>query len=521
MENLLVLLVALSAFVATATGHIQPDHESSKANAHRIFNAVHSATRQWGSSLIHNGFSFFPATMPRGTLTYHGSLDSHSPTGPEWLAFEVEHAQIFAQAWLLNVVQSPVRDQKLLTKSSSVQHDLQGYLHTYQANRDLNLLYVDGMSAGKSDLGTLDSQDLVLLAAHPHKTPNLSPIDEMFRAKHICELITSWGYDGFMRMEMGFEIIYCDFNNGLNLVGITPTANRASSGKAAYTTTPQWARAAAERYDGVGGDRIRLDFSSMVSGFFFPINVSSTDPHRPDLPRLGAAEASQLMDIKSHLHTVSLRDRAYNTNWQAIVDMIVSRFTARFNLMASPRTCLQDFVHEIFVSTGTYHGITPTRRAGQEDEEKGNRTAEAVELCTKHYLLPTHLDRQAWTLEDSLIHTAVETVTSDICNTLFLIRALMLDTDASLEDSVEHSHMIRSDVGLQGALQKGRQLLLDLRQRLSWPVFKKPPVCAVDEMILTPMWPIGDAEDFWHPDCQPLDKIVFNRGDYWREHDKI
>ncbi|PHH61429.1 hypothetical protein CDD81_400 [Ophiocordyceps australis] len=521
MENLLVIVVALSALVVNATGHIQPDHESSKANAHHIFNAIHSATRQWGSSLIHNGFSFFPAMMPRGTLTYHGSFGSHSPVGPEWLAFEVEHAQSFAQPVLLDTVQSPVKKQNPLTKRSSEKHDSQGFLHTYQANRDLNLLYLDGMSAGKTDMGTLDSQDLVLLAAHPNATSSPSPIDERFRAKHICDLITSWGYDGFMRLEMGFEIAYCDFSNGLNLVSLSPTSNVASSRDPTYTTVSQWARAAAERYDGLGGDRIRLDFSSMVSGLFFPINVSSTDPRRPDLPRLGAAGTKQLIDIRSYLHTVSLRHRSYNTNWQAVVDLIVSRFTARFNLMASPQTCAESFLHELLVSTGTYYSMAPIQSAGQGEGGERNRTAEAVELCTKHYLLPTYLDRQAWTLEDDLIHTAVETVTSDICNTLFVIRALMPEASPNLADSAQRNHMMRSDVGLQGAVQAGRQLLLDLRQRLSWPVFKKPQTCAVDEMVLTVMWPVGNAEDFWHPGCRPLDEIGYYRGGYWRQQTDI
>ena len=33
-----------------------------------------------------------------------------------------------------------------------------GYLHVYQTNRPLKLLYIDGMSAAKGDLGPMDTQ---------------------------------------------------------------------------------------------------------------------------------------------------------------------------------------------------------------------------------------------------------------------------------------------------------------------------------------------------------------------------
>ena len=38
--------------------------KSTQSNADTIFNAIHSAGRQWGSSVNHNGVSIFPATVP-------------------------------------------------------------------------------------------------------------------------------------------------------------------------------------------------------------------------------------------------------------------------------------------------------------------------------------------------------------------------------------------------------------------------------------------------------------------------
>lgn len=65
-------------------------------NANHIFNAIHSSMRQWGSSLNHNGMSFFLATVPEGTQLYHGTWDPDFVKGMQWLAFEPEHALIFA-----------------------------------------------------------------------------------------------------------------------------------------------------------------------------------------------------------------------------------------------------------------------------------------------------------------------------------------------------------------------------------------------------------------------------------------
>src|SRR3954468_7465721 len=66
-------------------------------HANHIFNAIHSSMRQWGSSLNHNGMSFFLATVPAGTRLYHGGSTRDPVIGPEWLAFEAEHALMFAR----------------------------------------------------------------------------------------------------------------------------------------------------------------------------------------------------------------------------------------------------------------------------------------------------------------------------------------------------------------------------------------------------------------------------------------
>jgi hypothetical protein len=172
-----------------------PSVKNARANAPQIFNALQSSMRQWGSSLNHNGMSFFRATIPVNTQLYHGTHTADPVTGMEWLAFEVEHAEVFARSrgppgkgrrppgggpggrpcgppgeGDRDGDRPPLppmgQDPRLLAPygdGSSVYAETHGYLHEYRATRTLDkLLYIDGMSAGKTSMGTLDTQDFLL-----------------------------------------------------------------------------------------------------------------------------------------------------------------------------------------------------------------------------------------------------------------------------------------------------------------------------------------------------------------------
>lgn len=67
---------AVSAIAVGASRSVanHPDVESAHDNAFAIFNSIHSAMRQWGSSVHHNGLSFYLSTAPEGSTFYHGGL---------------------------------------------------------------------------------------------------------------------------------------------------------------------------------------------------------------------------------------------------------------------------------------------------------------------------------------------------------------------------------------------------------------------------------------------------------------
>ncbi|KAL6855687.1 hypothetical protein J3F83DRAFT_753925 [Trichoderma novae-zelandiae] len=527
----LVALLASVAAVQAERAPILPFHESARANANHVFNAIHSAGRQWGSSLNHNGFGFIPVVVPAGTSFYHGGHAEEPPKGTEWLAFEVEHAEIFARmrqggphSWSCPEEGQlhPLADQ-VETDSGGCDAEgrVRGYLQTYQTTRDVQLLYLDGTSAGKTFVGTLDSQDEVLCQNDSTDWGFLQ--DDADRAEALCDIVTDWGWDGIMRMEAGFEVIYCNFSSGLHLESSLRTLVPEDRLKGDVGLVPYlWSRAVAERYDGIGGARVRMDFSSMVSGFFFPINISNTDPERPDLIRLGAAKREHLRDIKTYLQSVFVEPRKFVVNWQAVVDMIIARFEKRLAAMASTSVSADLFIGELEAVSLSYYEASrlPGDITLAADEDDGNKTAEAVDRCAAHYLKPALSKQQDWTLSHALIHTALKAVAQHICSDLFLMRAILLQAGP---DATPDAYLIKrgvKSVAMEDAVDQGRAIVRNLVQELAWTTWRKPRLCSEEEVLLVAMWPFGDSVDHFNPGCVSFEEVTAKRRGYWRRQEQ-
>jgi hypothetical protein len=548
-----VILLTWWLPVATASVHevsaVQPSHEAARSNAFRIFNAVQSAMRQWGGSVHHNGLSAYPATIPKGTLLYHGARDNEVPEVPEWLALEVEHAEMFSKVmrgmkdrWPPKkrpgqepgesseadsdspptepqaMVDSRLAQIPLERRSHRAENDtklgpsVRGYFHTYQANRDLRLLYLDGQSAANSDLGTLDLGDMVvrLNASMDH-----SLWDEWERGDDLCRAATKWGLDGIIRMEVGFEVVFCDFSNGLDLVSVLrrPFVNEFNGNE----TMPLFEviRAVSHRYDGIGADRVALDFSSMVSAFFFPVNVTNPDEKRQELPRIKTNKHEDLLSIRRRLDEVLLAqpNDKESINWQGVTDMIVLRYAERIAYLDLENITPGDFISQILVVTNTYVNYPPL----PDDLSllvSDNMTTDALERCINHYDLPTTIKRPTWSPEDSLIHTAIETVTKSICSTLFEIREHLLEAQPNFILGGRNVVDERDDKLLQ-AVKLGQGMIRGLKSDLAWSTWKRCRSCAIDEVCFIAMFPFGIQEDHDSPSCYNAESLREQRIGYW------
>lgn len=482
-----------------------PSIENARANSHEIFNTIHSSMRQWGSSLKHNGMSFFPASVPKGTLFYHGTHTTEPVEGMEWLAFEIEHAEVFAHprrergpgghgpgkgpsghspgspphARMYNRPKSKhgggIYDSE---DKDEVSH---GYLHTYRTSKPLTkLFYIDGMSAGKTSMGTLDSTDYIIRNLTPtSKEPN----NDWIRAVDLCKIGEQWGVEGFLRMEAGFEIILCNFKEGLEFMSASQR-EETDFGKNDVVQF-EYVRALAYRYQGIMGGRVKVDYSSMISAFFYPLNLTNPNPSHSELPRLiTASESGDLGRIHSDVMEL-LKSEEYGKretiNWQNVVDMIVTRYSDRLKFMVQNETSVEAVKSEIKLLLDVYI------------DYKNADVASSVEKCANHYLEPVVPETKA----DHLIRAAIFEVAHNICSTLFKVRDLLNDEGNSVKGE-----------------RRGKELIEGLIDELDWTTWLECGKCAYDQVCFVAIWPWGGVEDHVSPGCIKKDDLGNRRG-YW------
>lgn len=523
-------------------------------NANHIFNTLQDSMRQWGSSLHHNGVSFFLARVPTGTQFYHGTSESTPVTGTEWLAFEPEHAMVFARP------HGPPRNPPDEKDPEDGHGELRkregfgkfgpphgpppetfnneaGYLHTYATNKDLRLLYVDGMSAAKTDLGTLDSQDAVLFNGSVGDFPHGG---EGERARLACEMADNeWEgrIDGLLRMEAGFEIILCHFERDLDVVRITqvkhdpmggppggpgpidkhrkegmehhdgrgpqkdskvhhddhdprghgeapghgpgrpggppgPRGPGGPGGPGHRDDSPRWMRAVIARYQGIGGNRVSLNFDHFVTAYTQDVDLFQGKRH-PRLSHLSEQDLSSLRDDVTHM-VKTYHPAEVCEDWQAITDMIVTRYNKELSYYASGKI-----------------GSMPRLQTEIErlmspfiDYEKRDTDAEIGRCATQ--FVPTVA------LEDGgLAGKAVYGVAEKICATLYLAQS-------------------------QKSLKAAVRVIQELVEYLDWTVWKECKGCDAHEICVIPIWPMGTVEDYEHPKCKDADDAYGEGGkSYW------
>ncbi|KAB8289510.1 hypothetical protein EYC80_010670 [Monilinia laxa] len=457
-----------------------PSIENARANAPEIFNAIHSSMRQWGSSLKHNGMSFFPARVPKGTLFYHGTHTAEPVEGMEWLAFEIEHAEIFAHPRRghgpgghgpgkgpgdhppggpgrgrppnvsMDTHAKPEYDRKIHGASGGGDEDGHGYLHTYRTSKPLTkLLYIDGLSAGKTSMGTLDSTDYIVRNLSPAST---EPNDDWIRAADLCKIGEQWGIEGFLRMEAGFEIILCSFKDGVEFLSASRRDEKSGFGKDDVGSF-EYVRALGYRYQGIMGGRVDVDYSSMISAFFYPINLTNPDASRSELPRLTtASETDDLRRIRSDLLEL-FRGEEYakreTINWQNVVDMIVTRYSDRLKFMIQDETSEATVLSEIKLLLDIHTDYTKIN------------VHSSIEKCANHFLQPVVPQTEA----DHLLHAAIFEVSHNICSTLFQVRELLNNNEAQIGNKAE----------------KGKKLIKGLINQLDWTTWLECGKCAYDE----------------------------------------
>lgn len=468
--------------------------------------------------------SIFLASVPAGSPFYHGAGSADPIKGMEWLAFEPEHAMMFARAFVRppkgpsKHPKSPASsDQKVLDINSALlrqEHPLvalldddppgppkdrpkhprskPGWLHTYRTKHALRLLYVDGMGAGKTSNGTLDTQDYLLLLGA------LGSHQEMWdvkRGQALCKLAKDhWDskIDGFLRMEAGFEIILCDFEAHLGTVFVDRvndeyvySAGDQDHFPPADTWFNYW-RAVMDRANGFPPGRAKIYYDDFVTAYGRGLELHGSDGDF-NHPRLLNVSKVDLSSLRADVDTLVQRsDSIFNTvdewsEWQSIVDLLVTRYASRLRYLTSSRYA---------DSPASLHGEINRMLSPFVDYDNRSLVKE-IERCTVHFL------PDMTTSSTSLIAKVISSISHTICERMF----------AALEASDPHAY------GRQGR-RDAYEELNELITYLDWTVWKECPQCAVDELCVVPVWPFGALEDHEHPSCHNA-TVGFSQRGYW------
>ncbi|KAJ6500467.1 hypothetical protein C8R45DRAFT_977819 [Mycena sanguinolenta] len=210
---MLVLLLALGRIALTSGygAHLEASQTTFQleslgpdtSTAPFIFNSLSGLLTQWPNTVHGTGHSIVPGLLHPFTLLYHARQDAQSPPpSPEWLAWDPE-----------------------MSYAIMVSRGGQTHLTTYRTTRPAKILYFDGMSAAWGS-GWLDSQHMFIYGMSKNGSKDTNWWDDYGRADRLCEWGKSRDIEGFVRMNAGFEIIWCDFHSpSLQLVShlnITP-----------------------------------------------------------------------------------------------------------------------------------------------------------------------------------------------------------------------------------------------------------------------------------------------------------
>lgn len=489
-------------------------------NPNLIFNALQSSLRHYESSINHNGMSLFVVTVPEGTPFYHGRHGEEIPSGLEWLAFTPEHALFFAMG---RISPPPKRDedrnvngnfdrqgQSVLREGGKSQAKPlgKGYLHTYRTKRDLRFLYFDGISASKSDFGSLDIQNRLLLNITHNDNPHRgSPsLDNKFkRVTALCDLIEEeWDSQlaGLIRTEGDFEIVMCSFAKSLELVHrieISPKVPRRgyspivfppprgrhnvsttfASSPSSTSSTPSSAATplVGQRNHDVAGSRAFIDFDSIMTAYAYPRDWPADNAEHNIMDWPDELVAKFRADAIAAIHKSITRPFGCETgeaampipgthsagrpvHWRSVGDLIVTRFSTWL-----PGLLGNDTAH----STQKLLTQLLSMSAPFLDAADSNLDAE-TRRCTELYLPMTTAPAFS---NASVAADAVATVARTICQ---VVLEAMHDLKRA-NDSVTLGNNPETAILLEDTREDVLGRVKNLIYWLDWTIWKKCEYC--------------------------------------------
>ncbi|KAG9314912.1 hypothetical protein JVU11DRAFT_4020 [Chiua virens] len=455
------------------------------ATDHLVFETVHSLLQHWPNTRMRNGHTIVPGTVPTGTLLYHGRDNNKLPANPDWFSTDPEHSYYFCG------------------RRGIVNPDhLQGCWHlTLATTRPLKVLYFDGNSAAKIPSGTMDAQDLLVWG-----TPGSGKLaEEVPRLHGLCEWGREFGVDGFVRMEMDFEVMLCDISSGLSVVSFLNIVRPdGTPPKISPLILFETMSAGSWHNHFPGETRIQLDLSGLVS-FYDTQLVPSLVPIRAGQERWDHRVANtsdkDISAVKSRLETALKRPANLSSgiDWKTLIHVIVDRFAERLeltryllNLSATAPEEIIDQANK--TQTQLRVMLTPYFQLSVVPPEPLEKTTLDWTIPIYKHCAMTHtffMEILLGSMTDSekLIFQAIRGTNREICRVVTKMWATGvyagIDERFNVKESLDVAELRRLRNTWTGDLER-------LMTWLDWSVWVKcNPACGPTEMCFLPTWPVG------------------------------
>ncbi|KAI6098036.1 hypothetical protein EDD16DRAFT_1491623 [Pisolithus croceorrhizus] len=482
----------------SAAGYLPVDHDHDafvdwqfddapnvNSTSHLVFETVSSLLQHWPNTRMRNGHNIVPGTIPPGTLLYHGTWHSDLPSGPEWTATDPEHSILFCR--------------------NTVGED--GCWHlTLMTTRPLKVVYFDGSSAAKAPFGSMDAQDIISWGAvRPDRA-----FEEGDRIKALCEWGREYDVDGFVRMEMDFEVMLCDFTSGVRVVSSLALAKAGTSSKASRMFEVMYAGSWHNRYP--GETRVQLDLSGLIS-FYDTELVPSLVPARFGKERwdhrLLNISGEDLAQARARLEKFLSKPAGRSgsgIDWLALIRVVVDRYSDRLEFAryllnsTSPETADSDSMTDVAIKTQVqlrnilapyilFDVIPPSIMLKTEV-----RGLDVLDWARPVYRLcaTTHtgmLEDNTMTSSEKLLLDAVQGTTREICRVVTKMWGLGVLAGVDRFMGTEREPDVET---IQNVVKTWNEDIAELMAWLDWNVWVKcRPACGLEEMCYLTTWPIG------------------------------
>lgn len=510
-------------------------HPIDFVNASAVFNTVHGALKQKDNDVFPVGVFFIPAYIPPNTLMYHSTSLPHIPDGYEWIAMDYEFSYNFARfdrgkkPVFRRPPKRPHHDSTNGVHQVSSKFSLplgNAFLYTFRNTKPLDkLIYLDGASAAKTNTGEMDQQSILMRQKNVDER-----VDEYKAAEVICEWGKEFGLQGIIRLEIGYEMVLCDFHDGIELaanvslnnvtdlahlpyekpVPETPLETKREKLLDGWSSFNSWEHLKAGGGVDDGEHRIVLDFSNMVT----PLNLTwiNPDPYKRRIHNLSEpAKEAIISDVRKGL--VEPVDPFRKTDWQLLTRRIEEKFAPLFMLLQTSFRVFEENLKEGDLSEVLESAVSDLTRitfnfvrrySNNNIKDQKAKEEQAFKDAIKDYAFHTF---PIATKADSLVFSSLYRVTTEVVGSLFDI---YYTTREMLHDIYVEPSTARHEEFKKTLLQKQKDLS-DLLGVLRWSIFTRcSNSCAWDEVCYSPTW--GPGPMGWGAN----DKYFVHDGDRYR-----